>query len=125
MKKIFKKPTKDGELQLDGRTKLGKQVKEVEKTLTIIGKLIYYAGKVVKVPLRLLTRAFVMGAKLIVYWPYKLLFLGIKYLIRGFTLAIGFLASYSVAALKKIWIKIRHKNSDNSKSISRSTIEDE
>lgn len=124
MKRIFKKPTKDGELQLDGRTKLGKQVKEVEKTLTIIGKLIHYAGKVVAMPLRLLSKVFVMGAKL-VYWPYKLLFLGIKYLIRGFTLAIGFLASYSVAALKKIWIKIRNKNSDNSKSISRSTIEDE
>jgi hypothetical protein len=124
MKRIFKKPTKDGELQLDGRTKLGKQVKEVEKTLTIIGKLIHYAGKVVAMPLRLLSKVFVMGAKL-VYWQYKLLFLGIKYLARGFILAIGFLASFSVSALKKIWIKIRHKNSDNSKPRSRSTIEDE
>ena len=123
MKKIFKKPTKDGELQLDGRTKLGKQVKEVEKTLTIIGKLIHYAGKVVAMPLRLLSKVFVMGAKL-VYWQYKLLFLGIKYLVRGFILAIGFLASFSMSALKKIWIKIRDKNSDNSKPTSLSTIED-
>ena len=123
MKKIFKKPTKDGELQLDGRTKLGKQVKEVEKTLTIIGKLIHYAGKVVAMPLSLLSKAFVMGAKL-VYWQYKLLFLGIKYLVRGFILAIGFLGSFSMSALKKIWIKIRDKNSDNSKPTSRSTIED-
>ena len=123
MKRIFKKPTKDGELQLDGRTKLGKQVKEVEKTLTIIGKLIHYAGKVVAMPLRLLSKVFVMGAKL-VYWQYKLLFLGIKYLVRGFILAIGFLASFSMSALKKIWIKIRDKNSDNSKPTSLSTIED-
>ena len=37
MKKVFKKSTKDGKLQLDGRTNLGKSVNQATKTLGIIG----------------------------------------------------------------------------------------
>ena len=98
MKKIFKKSTKDGNLELDGRTKLGKSVKEVEKTLGILGGTIYYLFvcpvKYCFLSMRFLARALI--------FPWK-------FLARALIVSIKFLIKTSIAATKKLWLKIRQK----------------
>jgi len=98
MKKIFKKSVKDGNLELDGRTKLGKSVKEVEKTLGILGGIIYYL--------------FVCPVK---YWVLSVKFLARvpillwKFIAPALIVSIKFLVKTSISALKKLWLKIRQK----------------
>jgi|TARA_B110000908_G_C10252645_1_gene453154 hypothetical protein len=94
MKKVFKKSTKDGKLQLDGRTNLGKSVNQATKTLGIIGTIISF-----------IVKTFRFFFLLFFFWPYKYAFLVIKY---GFS-GIKFLVPRGIVLAKKVWLKLRKK----------------
>ena len=109
MKKIFKKSSKDRNLELDGRTKLGKSVKEVEKTLGILGGTIYYLFicpiKFCFLIMKFLARVLVFSCKLLA----QVLIFPWKFLARSLIVSIKFLVKTSIAVTKKLWLKIRQK----------------
>lgn len=98
MKKIFKKSAKEGNLELDGRTNLGKSAKKLEKTLGILGGTIYY---LFICPIKFCFLSMKFLARVIIF-PLKLL-------VRSLIVSIKFLVKASIAVTKKLWLKIRQK----------------